>query len=368
MTGLKRRLGGTLLSAAVSVAAGSAVAEPAEWTMTTTWPTSIELIEMDRRFLETVETIAGEELEIAFHEGGALVPSFEVFDAVAAGDVCAGGDWPGYWAGRSPAFSPLASHVSLFNAMDTILWIYEWGGYDLYNEVYGQYGMVYLPYGVLNNESGFRTNEPLKSLEDLQGKRLRLSGLEQGLVLQKLGGEQVRMAGQEIYQALERGVLDGAEYATPGIDFAAGFAEVTDYWSVPGWHQSNAVFGVMINNDCWESLGEDLQAKLKVAARASMISSLAYFERRSNEGTKAFQDAGVEIIRWSDEALEKTQKLALETIVEAACADKMTAKIYESQVAYLEDYALWRGMSEPFSLGRNPPLPDLEAIRACVEG
>lgn len=366
MNWLNMKLSGALAAIVAAVTATASAAEPVEWTMTTVFPSSLEHIEMDKIFLKNVETVAGDNLDITFHEGGSLVPSFEVFDIVSAGDVCAGGDWPGYWSGRSPAFSPLATHASLFNAVDMALWIYEWGGLELYNEVYGQYGMVYLPYAVHNNEAGFRTNEPLRSLEDLKGKRLRLSGLEQGLLLEKLGGEQVRMAGQEIYQALERGVLDGAEFATPGIDFAAGFAEVTDYWSVPGWHQSNAVFGVMINKDCWNSLDEGVQAKVEVAARASMMESFTKFERRSTEGVKQFQDAGVEIIRWSDEILAQVQEMALETIVEAACADKMAAKVYASQVKYLEDYADWREMSQPFSLGRNPPRPDLEAIEACM--
>ena len=97
-----------------------------------------------------------------------------------------------------------------------------------------------------------------------------------------------------------------------------------------------------------------------------MMESFTKFERRSTEGVKQFQDAGVEIIRWSDETLAQVQEMALETIVEAACADKMAAKVYASQVKYLEDYADWREMSQPFSLGRNPPRPDLEAIEACM--
>ena len=78
-------------------------------------------------------------------------------------------------AGRDPAFSPLSTHISLFNAIDYVNWIHGWGGAELYNEVYGRFGMVYLPYGITNNESGFRTNKPIRTLEDLKGMRLRLS-------------------------------------------------------------------------------------------------------------------------------------------------------------------------------------------------
>ena len=200
--------------AAATALAGPALAQQT-WTMTTTWPSSLELIEIDRHFVDLANALTGDDLTIDFYEGGALVPSGEVFGAVESGTIQASGDWPGYWAGRDAAFSPLATTPSLFNAVDYVNWIEQWGGAALYDEIYGEYGMVYLPYGVTNNESGFRSNEPIRTLDDLQGKRLRLSGLEQGRILERLGGSQVSMAGGEIYQALERGVIDGSEFLDP---------------------------------------------------------------------------------------------------------------------------------------------------------
>jgi TRAP-type mannitol/chloroaromatic compound transport system substrate-binding protein len=370
MSRLRSIASGLALASGVLVvaAAGSAQAQEVQWTMTTTWPTSIELIEIDRKWVETVHDIAGDDIRIQFFDGGTLVPPFEIFDAVAQGNIQAGGDWPGYWAGRDSAFSPLATHTSMFNAMDFVLWIQQWGGADLYDEIYGKYGMVYLPYGVTNNESGFRTNKPLASLEDIRGMRLRLSGRDQGKVLERLGGEQVMLAGEEIYQALERGVIDGAEYSTPGVDAGAGFQEVTRHWSVPGWHQSASVFGVMINKAAWDALDEDLQKKLRIAADRTMLWSLAWAERRSNEGARVFEEAGVETNRWSEEALNQVQQISKEVIAEAACENPSAAKVYHSQLSYLQDYSLWREMSVPFNLGRNPELPDMQAIENCLPG
>lgn len=366
MPKLKKFMAVSVLALGVSGAVGAPAQAQTEWIMTTTWPTSLELIEIDQHWVELVNTIAGDEIKITFHPGGTLLPTHQVFDAVGAGDIQAAGDWPGYWAGRDAAFAPLATHTSLFNAVDYINWIEQWGGDEIYNEVYGQFNMVYLPYGVTNNESGFRTNAPLQSLEDLQGKRLRLSGRDQGKVLQRLGGEQVLLAGQEIYQALERGVIDGSEFSTPGVDYVAGFHEVTSHWAVPGWHQSSSLFGVMINRDAWEALSEETREKLKIAAQANMAWSLAWSERRSNEGTKNFEEAGIEINRWNDEALARVQEIANEVIVESSCENPLTAKVYHSQISYLQDYAKWRGASEPFNLGRNPPLPDLAKIEECM--
>ncbi len=337
------------------------------WTMTSTWPSSLELIEFDKHWVDLANKLTGGELSIQFFEGGSLVPSGEVFGAVQSGDIQAGADWPGYWAGRSPAFSPLATHTSLFNAIDYLNWLQGWGGKEIYNEVYGQFGMVYLPYALTNNESGFRTQEPIASLEDLKGKRLRLSGLDQGKVLERLGGNQVSMAGQEIYQALERGVIDGSEFSTPNVDWSAGFQQVTKAWATPGWHQSASVFGVMINKASWDALSPETQEKLKIAADATLAWSIGFSEQRSSEATRKFAEAGIDITRMDDAALAEIQKISNEVIEESACANPLTAKVYASQLSYLQDYKAWREASAPFNLGRVPNGPDLEKIKACAK-
>lgn len=355
--------------AGIALAAGLATQATAQqsWTMTTTWPSSLELIEIDRHFVELANDLVGDELTIEFFDGGSLVPAGEVFGAVESGTIQAGGDWPGYWAGRNSAFSPLATTPSLFNAIDYVNWINEWGGADLYNEIYGQFGMVYLPYGVTNNESGFRTNKPIRNLSDLEGMRLRLSGLEQGRILEKLGGSQVSMAGGEIYQSLERGVIDGAEFSTPNVDFSGGFHQVTKYWATPGWHQSASLFGVMINKAAWDALSPETQENLKVAAQANLIWSLAFTEKRATEAYQQFIDAGIEITRYDDETLATVQKIANEVIETTACENPDSAKVYLSQLEYLADYAKWRDASAPFNLGRTPNGPDIEKIRACAQ-
>ena len=290
-----------LLGAALLSSVGIAQAQQ-KWTMTSTWPSSFELIEIDKKWVEIVNKLAGDELKIDFFEGGSLVPSGEVFSAVESGTINAGGDWPGYWAGRNPAFSSLGTHVSLFNAIDYANWIQQWGGADIYNQVYGQFGMVYIPYGITNSEAGFHTTTPIKSLEDFKGKRLRVSGLEQGRVLESIGGTQVSMAAQELYQSLERKVIDGAEFSTPNVDVSAGLHQVTNHWTTPGWHQSSSVFGVMINKKDWDKLSDATKEKLKIAADATMLWSISYTEKHAADGLRTFQKAGVEIHRLDEEA------------------------------------------------------------------
>ncbi len=346
----------TSLAAGVAFAALTSTAQAQEqWTMTSTWPENLDLIKIDQHWAELVNQLAGDEVQINFRAGGTLMPGTEVFDATETGAIQAAGDWPGYWAGLNPAFSPLATTTSLFNGVDYLNWIQQW------------YNMVYLPYGITNNESGFMGRTPIESIADLEGKRLRLSGRDQGRVLEELGGSQVTLAGGEVYQAIERGVIDAGEFSTPGVDFNAGFAEVADYWATPGWHQSASVFGVMINKDSWDALSEETQAKLRIAAEATMAWSLSWSERESTEATQKFIDAGVTINQFSEEDLARIQEITNEVIVRGACENPDHAKVYHSMITYLQEYAAWRDVTAPFNMSRTMDnLPSLEEIEACL--
>jgi TRAP-type mannitol/chloroaromatic compound transport system substrate-binding protein len=337
------------------------------WTMTSTWPENIDAVKIDRHWVDMVNNIAGDALQIEFHPGGTLMPGTEVFDATETGSIEASGDWPGYWAGLNPAFSPLATTTSLFNALDYFNWIQQWGGRELYQEIYGQFGLVYLPYGVLNNESGFMGRTPIESIADLEGKRLRIAGRDQGRVMEELGGSQVTLAGGEVYQAIERGVVDAAEFSAPGIDYSVGLAEVAEYWATPGWHQSATVFGVMINKEAWDALSEETQEKLEMAADATMGWSLAWSERQSTDATQKFIDAGITINQFSEEDLARIQEITNEVIVRGACEHPDHAKVYHSMISYMEHYATWRDISAPFNMSRvTDDLPSLEDLEACM--
>lgn len=366
MFGIRNTLLGSALVGLLLTGATTTIEAKTRWTMTTMWPSALELIEYDKQFLDIVETLVGDELDITFHAGGALIPSGEVFDAVSAGDIQAAGDWGGFWAGRDSAFSPLATHTMLFNAADYLMWISDWGGFDLYQEVYGQFNLVYLPHAVLNNESGFRTNKPIHSLDDLQGMRLRISGRDQALILERLGGVPVNIPTHEIYQALERGLLDGAEMATPGIDYAVGYADITRYWATPGWHQTATVIGVLINKDAWDALSPSVQERLRIASQAALYRSLGYSERRAVEGTRQFQAAGTTITRLPEEEFARVQEVTNQVIIESSCANPLHARVYHSQLSYLQNYQVWRDLSQPFGLGRAPELPDIAQIEACL--
>lgn len=364
---MKRKLFFTALAVALtfSVAFATSPAIGGEkilkWRMTSTWPPAIDLIRADYAFVEAANQICKGRLEIKFFTGGTLMPSYEVFDAVSKGTVQAAGDWPNYWAGKDAVFDTLGSYPMGMTPMDYFVWIYGGEGQKIYEEAYGKFGMMYLVTGITPMECGLRGNKPIASLEDIKGKKIRMSGQAQGKLLKDLGAAQVAIAGQEIYQALQKGVIDAAEFCSPSCDWGMGFGEVTKYWTVPGWHQPSSVMGVMINKKVWDSLDEDLQKDLRLAAKAACVKFFAEQYYDTIEYTQKFIDKGIQITRYDDAVMDKIQTLINRHTEETAKNNSLFKKSIKSQMKFKKDFAKWRSMEAPFSFGFNPKeYPNLD--------
>jgi len=351
---------------------GAFVPTPAEaktirWKYTTTWTPAIQLIESDRHFAKLVNELARGELELKFFEGGALVSPFEVFGAVSAGTIEAGGDWPNYWAGKDTVFDLLGSYPFGLTPIDYMVWIYQGGGFELYQEAYGKFGMVYLPHSVTPMESGVRGHKPINTIDDYRGLKIRMSGRTQGKILKDIGAAQTMLAGGEIYQALEKGVIDAGEFCSPSIDWGMGFQEVTEYWATPGWHQPASLLGVMINKKVWDFLPDHLRTILKTAAMANFVWGFSFYEYGAIEGTQNFVNKGIKITRLGEEDLSKLQSIANKHTMASCKENPLFAKVAYSQFKFLKDISKWRAIASPFTYGRNPELPDLEAMKANIK-
>ena len=358
------------MASVVAISAAAAQAQEKEVTiqMTSTWPPGINLIDSDKHFVDLVNRLGEGSIQIEFFPGESLVPSTQVFDAVQSGSIQASGDWPGYWAGTDTAFSLIGSFPMLFTVPDYLLWINHWGGAEMFDEIYGAHNIKYVPYAILSTESGLRSTVPLASFGDLSGKRVRMSGRPQGAILAEYGAAQVMLPGSEVYQSLERGVVDAAEFSMPSTDLGMGFAEVTQHNMSPGWHQPASIGGVMINIDVWNGLSDKQKLIIETAAAATMSWAIGHFEKTSTEAVHAFEEAGTTVHKLSDEDMARVQTVANRLLVEESCANPLFARVALSQVEYLEEYRGWREMQGEFAMGRNlSEMPDIEAIRACAK-
>ncbi len=357
-------LSAIIITCFVFMAFNPAVAEDKKikWRMGSTWTPAINLHWGDKAMIKYLGEITDGRFEIKWFPSGSLMKAFEYFDACSKGVVEAVGDWPNYWVGKDPAFDFLGSMPYGFTNMDYMVWYYQFGGEALYNEAYGKFGMKYFNLGVTTSESGFRTTAktgPIKTLADYKGKKLRTPARATIEILKEIGGTPVKMPGGEIYLAVERGTLDGAEFSAPGIDWGMGFAEITKYWSVPCWFQPASQVGVMVNLKAWNKLSKTDQALFKVACKAAAMEALTFYEADSGRAIEKFIAKGTEIVKLDDESLKKLDEMAGAYIVKVAKErGGLFCKILKSQMDYLDEYKDWRDMTGKFGYGFHPSYVD----------
>lgn len=328
--------------------------EKIEWRMISTWGEGSVQLEFDKKFVETVNELSNGMINIKLHAVDQLAPADQVLDTVSNGTVEMGGDWPNYWSGKNNAFDLLGSQAMGFSMWDYFLWINQGGGLDLYHEIYGQFNTVYFPHTISGMESGIRSNKPIHSLDDFNGLKIRVAGLIQSELTERLGAVPTTIPTHNIYESLQRGVIDAAEFSTPYADEIIKLQEVTKYWLTPGWHQTSAVYGVMINKDAWDSLPEeykDIFYKASLITMAQNSTSYAYNDALSAQ--KMINEYGIEVTSLSEEEVQEIGKMTKEIINRIASENPDFKKILDSQMEYLTMYADYRDLQGYWSFGNN---------------
>ncbi len=331
----------------------TAIAETIHWKMATgRTPALTPYHEADLNLAKTINEMSGGRLVITVHPAGELMPAFEIFDATRNGVVQMATAWPTYWTTKNTAFDLLCSMSGMMTATDWMTWLYDGGGLELGQELYAKYNLKFFPMAVTGPESGFRINKPVHSIADLKGLKLRTGVLQTIWILQQLGANPTRIPGGEVYMALKLGTIDGAEYAVPSTDWKMKFQETTKYWLTPaGLHQVGTVSDLMINEDAWNSLPDDLKVIVETACRANMVWSYSKANYDAIDAVKNFEKAGVKESRLDKEAQEKIESLAVEYIERESVKNPDYAKIAKSLFAYLKEYDNVRDLEGRFASG-----------------
>lgn len=332
---------------------------------TSCWTPNYGLIEADKYWLEQVEKLVGDQVQIQFFTAGELVKAKETFDAVSSGTVEIGSDFPGYWAGKDTAFNLVASFPMWFDAYDYVNWLEFGGGKEEYERVYGNFNIFPISHAPITVESGPRGTTPIRSLDDYKGLKIRMSGKNQGNILKQLGAAQVSIASAEVYQGMSKGLLDSAESSTPDLDWGLGYGEFSEYGSYPGWHQPGSMGNLLFNMDTWNSLPQNVKDAFEIAGKATLARTLAYQDYSSAAGTAKFRNSEIFKGEFSLplEDLEKLADMSFEQIYLESAANPSFAKMALSMGKYLHFYKPWRELSYPFNHGwKDSPLPDLSKI------
>jgi TRAP-type mannitol/chloroaromatic compound transport system substrate-binding protein len=158
-----------------------------------------------------------------------------------------------FWTGKTFAAQYFTAVPFGLNFQGMNGWLYDGGGIELWNEVYAPFGMVAMPCGNTGVQMTGWFKKEIKSVADLKGLKMRIPGLA-GKVYASLGVDVKVLPGGEIFPALERGVIDAAEFVGPFQDRRLGLQKAAKYYYTTGWHESATVSELLINKAAWDKL------------------------------------------------------------------------------------------------------------------
>ena len=275
------KAGGVLAAAGATAVLAKAPAVHAQqkfnWRMVTTWPPGLATLQGGAvRFGKLCDQLSGGRLKIQVFAGGELVPPLGTFDAVSKGTVEAGSGASYYWAGKQAATQWFCAVPFGLNAQGMNAWFYSGGGLKLWEEVYAPFDLVPRPGGNTGVQMAGWFRKKINAVSDYKGLKMRISGLG-GKVVAKAGGTVVLLPGGEIYTALERGVIDAAEWVGPYDDIKLGLHQAARYYYYPGWHEPGTVLEHMFNKKAYDSLPSDLKAVVDTASADCNLWMLAEY-------------------------------------------------------------------------------------------
>jgi TRAP-type mannitol/chloroaromatic compound transport system substrate-binding protein len=309
-------------------------------TFQATWSAGSTLYANFVMFAEQVKKMSGGRLVIETLPAGAVVPAFEVLDAVSRGVIDGGHAWASYWAGKAKAavvFTGGPGGTFGMDFTDYLGWMFEGGGLELYNEFYQKrLKLNVVPYPIMfaGPQSLGWFKKPIRNWDDFKGVKYRVGGMA-GEVFSKAGASVVNMPGGEIVPAGERGVIDAAEWVTPGEDMKMGLHEIWKYYYLPGMHESTTVAELLVNQDVWNKLPEDLQAIVEGACIYTFIRWQAMFNKYNSDALKTLREKhGVTISKTPEDILMTFLKTWDKIAEEEAAKDPFFKKTWESQRAF----------------------------------
>jgi TRAP-type mannitol/chloroaromatic compound transport system substrate-binding protein len=257
----------------LGVAGAATMAAPAiaqsmpeiKWRMTTSWPKSLDTLHGAAELMaKAVGEATDNKFQIQTFAAGEIVPGLQVLDAVQNATVEMGHTASYYYFGKDPTFTFGSAVPFGPNQRINQAWYMLGGGKEILNEFYKGYNVVSLLAGNTGCQMGGWFRKEITSVDDLKGLKFRIGGFA-GRVLQKLGAVPQQIAGGDIYPALEKGTIDGAEWVGPYDDEKLGLYKVAPHYYYPGWWEGGPMLLAMINLDKWNALPKYYQSVLEQA-------------------------------------------------------------------------------------------------------
>lgn len=313
------------------------------WKYQSTWPTKDIFHEMAVDYAKKVNEMTGGRLKLDVLAAGAVVPAFQMQDAVHSGILDAGHGVCAYWYGKHKAFSLFGTPPSFgWDAHSMLGWFYYGGGEALYNELVNDIlklnviGFLYYP--MPTQPLGWFKRE-VKSPDDLKNIKFRTVGLSADL-FRELGAAVTILPGGEIVPAMDRGLIDAAEFNNPSSDILLGFPDVSKIYMVGSHHQQAETFEVIFNKAKYNALPAEIKAILRYAAFAASADNFAMAHDRYSKDLEEIKKRGVQVIKTPDSVLQ-AQLQAWDRVLAEQSKDPFFKKVIDSQKAWVKRTAAY---------------------------
>ena len=345
-TASRRKFLGGAAVAAASMAAPAAVKAqgPVNMRFQSTWPSKDIFHEYALDFAKKVNDMTGGDLHIEVLPAGAVVPAFGLLDAVSKGTLDGGHGALAYHYGKQTALALWGSGPAF--AMDAnmlLAWHKYGGGKELLEKLYASIGanVVSFPYAPHPTQPLGWFKKPVTKVEDLAGLKFRTVGISID-VFTSLGASVNALPGGEIVSAMDRGLLDAAEFNNASSDRALGFADVSKVYMLQSYHQNAEQFEILFNKTKHDALSSKLRSIIANAVEAaSQDMQWKAIDRYSKDYAELQSKDGVKVYKTPDSILKK-QIDAFDEIAQTKAKDNPLFKeILESQRAFAQRTTRW---------------------------
>jgi TRAP-type mannitol/chloroaromatic compound transport system substrate-binding protein len=336
--------GATAAATAVSAPAVQAQSGPISMRWQSTWPSKDIFHEYAQDFGKKVNDMTGGELKIEVLPAGAVVPAFQLLDAVSKGVLDGGHGVLVYHYGKQNALALWGSGPGY--AMDAnmlLAWHKYGGGKALLNEIFTSIGanVVSFPYGPMPTQPLGWFKKPVTKVDDMKGLKFRTVGISID-VFTGMGLAVNALPGGEIVAAMDRGLLDAAEFNNASSDRVLGFPDVSKVCMLQSYHQNAEQFEISFNKTKFDALPAKMKAIIENAVEAaSQDMAWKAIDRYSADYVEMQTKQNVKFYKTPDAILKRQLEIYDEVAKKYAAANPMFKKIVESQLAFAKRATQW---------------------------
>ena len=316
------------------------------WRLASSFPKSLDtLFGVADVFAKKVSDMTGGKFTISTHAAGELMPAFGVVDGVQNGTVECANTAPYYFFGKDETFALGCAIPFGLNSRQMTAWMYEGNGLKLMREFYKAYNIVNFPMGNTGAQMGGWFRKPILSLADFKGLKFRVGGFA-GKVVERIGGVPQNIPGGEIYQALEKGTIDAAEWVGPYDDQKLGFYKVAQHYAYPGWWEGGPELDLFVNQKAYDSLSAEYKAIVEAASSYAHVDMQAKYDARNSAALKQLVAGGAKLFPFPKDLMDAAFKESQALYSEISAKNPRWKKIYDDYASFRRDVNLWFQFTE----------------------